>query len=384
MCTGLARTCVGHYLNPIMKHPIRILLAKIGLDGHDRGVKLLARSFRDEGFEVIYTGLWQTPQATVHAAMQEDVDVIGVSLHSAAHMTIMPEVIKWQKHYGVEDIPLVLGGIVPNTDYDALHEMGVDAVFNPGSALSDIYAKLTELAARKRDRSVDTLMAGFRNREVKSLARFITRLQREGLDGIDIDAGHPRVVGITGAPGVGKSSFIAKLSKMLCAGGKRVAVVAVDPTSPITGGALLGDRLRMMRQEPDDQFYVRSLSSANEQGGLAPSVAGTIQLLGGFGFDVVLLETVGTGQGDTAVLSMTRDVLLLLMPDSGDEIQFSKAGIMEIASAYVINKCDLPGADTTEAHLLNAMMGDRPVWRVSSLHNEGLEQVVEWINLPSA
>lgn len=367
-----------------MKHPIRILLAKIGLDGHDRGVKLLARSFRDEGFEVIYTGLWQTPQATVHAAMQEDVDVIGVSLHSAAHMTIMPEVIKWQRHYGVEDIPLVLGGIVPSTDYDALHEMGVDAVFNPGSALSDIFAKLTELAASARDRSIETLMAGFRNNEIKSLARFITRLQREGLDGVEIDGAHPRVVGITGAPGVGKSSFIAKLSKILRAGGRKVAVVAVDPTSPITGGALLGDRLRMMRQEPDEQFYVRSLSSANEQGGLGPSVAGAIRLLGGFGFDVVLLETVGTGQGDTAVLNVTKDVLLLLMPDSGDDIQFSKAGIMEIASAYVINKCDLPGADTTEGHLLNAMSGDRPVWRVSSLHNEGLEQVAEWINQPSA
>ena len=163
-----------------MKHPIRILLAKIGLDGHDRGVKLLARSFRDEGLEVIYTGLWQTPAATAHAAMQEDVDVIGVSLHSAAHMTIMPEVVKWQKHYGIEDIPLMLGGIVPTSDYGALEDMGVDAVFNPGSALADIIAKVRELAVRPRSGSIAQLVKDYRDGDIRALARLITCLQRGG------------------------------------------------------------------------------------------------------------------------------------------------------------------------------------------------------------
>ena len=187
------------------------------------------------------------------------------------------------------------------------------------------------------------------------------------------------MIGGTGAPGVGKSSFIAKLAGLLRARGQKVAVVAVDPTSPLTGGALLGDRLRMMQAEPDEGFFVRSLSSSNEQGGLGPRVGQVIDLLDGFGFDTILLETVGAGQGDTAVLQITQEILLLLMPESGDDIQFAKAGIMEIASAYVLNKCDLPGADATHGNLLNTVGGDRPIWRVSALHDEGLEAVAYWV-----
>jgi LAO/AO transport system ATPase len=366
-----------------MTHPIRLLLAKIGLDGHDRGVKLLARSFRDAGLEVIYTGLWQTSVATIHAAMQEDVDVVGVSLHSAAHMTIMPELIRLKAQYGVEDIPLVLGGIVPMADYPALTAMGVDAVFNPGSSITDILARIRELAARRPPRDVAGQRRGYQQGDQRSMARLITHLQRSGLDGF-APQGRGKVVGVTGAPGVGKSSFIAKLARSLRNQGLKVAVVAVDPTSPITGGALLGDRLRMMRQEPDEQFFVRSLASGGTHGGLGPRVREVIELLSGFGFDIVLLETVGAGQSDTAILDVTRCVLLVVMPDSGDDVQFSKAGLMEIASAYVINKCDLPGADATEAGLRSSVPADRPVWRVSALHDQGLDQVARWlVDLPA-
>ncbi len=371
-----------------MDYAIRVLLAKVGLDGHDRGVKLLARSFRDEGIEVIYTGLWQTPAASVHAAMQEDADIIGVSLHSAAHMTIMPEVLKWQKHYGIEDVPVVLGGIIPRADYPALRDLGVAEVFNPGSSIAEIVAAIRKLAARRNGRDTKALLDAYANGDVKSLARLITQVQRsepagQGAAGFSLrDAkanGHARVIGVTGAPGVGKSSFIAKLAGLLRTRGQKVAVAAVDPTSPLTGGALLGDRLRMMQAEPDEGFFVRSLSSSNEQGGLGPRVGQVIELLDGFGFDTILLETVGAGQGDTAVLQITKDILLLLMPESGDEIQFSKAGIMEIASAYVLNKCDLPGADATHGNLLSTVGGDRPIWRVSALHDEGLEAVANWV-----
>jgi LAO/AO transport system ATPase len=366
-----------------MDHPIRILLAKVGLDGHDRGVKLLARSFRDEGIEVIYTGLWQTPAASVHAAMQEDADIIGVSLHSAAHMTIMPEVLKWQKHYGIDDVPVVLGGIIPQADYPALRDLGVAEVFNPGSSIAEIVVAIRKLAAARNGCDTQALLGAYADGEVKALARLITHTQRQGAAGSSLPdanaSGRARVIGVTGAPGVGKSSFIAKLAGLLRARGQKVAVVAVDPTSPVTGGALLGDRLRMMRAEPDEGFFVRSLSSSNEQGGLGPRVGQVIELLDGFGFDTILLETVGAGQGDTAVLQITKEILLLLMPDSGDDVQFSKAGIMEIASAYVLNKCDLPGADATHSNLLNSVGGDRPIWRVSALHDEGLDAVADWV-----
>jgi LAO/AO transport system ATPase len=305
--------------------------------------------------------------------------VIGVSLHSAAHLTIMPEVIRWQQHYGIDDIPLVLGGIIPESDYGELQAMGVNAVFNPGSSIATIIRTIQELAAGRAVRTLDELTGEYADGRINALARLVTCLQRRGLNGFQPPAGHAKVIGITGAPGVGKSSFIGKLAIQLREQGQKVAVIAVDPTSPITGGALLGDRLRMMRQEPDEGFFVRSLASLSEHGGLGPNIASTIELIAGFGFDTILVETVGTGQTDTAVLDVTRHVLLLLMPESGDDVQFAKAGIMEIASGYVLNKSDLPGADTTHRNLLESLGSDRPVWQVSTLQNRGLEEVAKWV-----
>jgi LAO/AO transport system ATPase len=360
--------------------PPRILLAKIGLDGHDRGVKVLARSFRDAGMEVIYTGLWQTCEATMYAAMQEDVDVIGVSLLSAAHMTVMPELVRIRKQLGVEHLPLVLGGIVPEADYPRLRDMGVAAVFNPGSPLDKIIDKLRELAGTHQPCDLDETRKGYQAGQAKSLAKLITAVQRgESLDGWSPPAGRAMVVGVTGAPGVGKSSFIARLGAALRESGKKVAVVAVDPSSPVTGGALLGDRLRMMSGQPDADFFVRSLSSGKAQGGLAPHCGEVVGLMSGFGFDFVLLETVGAGQADVALRDMTDHVMLLLMPDSGDSVQFSKAGIMEIASCFVLNKCDLAGADATQAQLISAVGDKRPIWKVSTVRNEGFEPVAQWV-----
>ncbi|MCH8242909.1 MAG: cobalamin B12-binding domain-containing protein, partial [Planctomycetes bacterium] len=148
------------------QNPPRILLAKIGLDGHDRGVKVLARAFRDAGIEVIYTGLWQTCEATMHAALQEDVDVVGVSLLSAAHMSVMPEMLRIRKELGIEHIPLVLGGIVPEADKPKLEEMGVAAVFNPGSPIDAIIDTLRELAAKHEPSDTDHLKAGYQRRDV--------------------------------------------------------------------------------------------------------------------------------------------------------------------------------------------------------------------------
>ena len=357
----------------------RILLAKIGLDGHDRGVKVLARSFRDAGHDVIYTGLWQTARATMCAAMQEDVDVVGVSLLSAAHMTVMPEVLKWRKTYGIEHVPVVLGGIIPTADYDAVREMGVAAIFNPGSSLEDILKEFRRLGAEASHGTLEEARAGYAAGDQVGLAKLITHVQRgtDG-DGWAPPAGHALVLGVTGAPGVGKSSFIDKLGRELRARDLKVAVVAVDPSSPVTGGALLGDRLRMMSGSPDEKFFIRSLSSGDVLGGLGPKVKEVVALLSGFGFDVVLLETVGAGQADVAVRELADHTLLLLMPDSGDSIQFAKAGVMEIASCFVVNKCDLEGADRTVAQLTGAVGDDRPVWKVTTLHNEGIDRVADW------
>lgn len=362
------------------QHAPRILLAKIGLDGHDRGVKVLARSFRDAGIEVIYTGLWQTCEATMFAALQEDVDVVGVSLLSAAHLTVMPELLRLRKELGLDSMPIVLGGIVPVADHPKLREMGVADVFNPGSPLDEIIARLRELAATHATPRLGDVRAGYERREARALAKLLTAVQRgASLDGWRPPPGKAKVIGVTGAPGVGKSSFIARLGKVLRAGGARVAVVAIDPSSPVTGGALLGDRLRMMTGAPDQGFFVRSLSSGEVQGGLAPYCREVIDVLNGFGFDFILVETVGAGQSDIAVRNVVSHTILLLMPESGDAIQFSKAGIMEIASCFVLNKCDLPGADATEAQLISAIGGSRPFWKVSTVLGEGIEAVADWV-----
>ena len=361
-------------------HVSRILLAKIGLDGHDRGVKVLARSFRDAGLEVIYTGLWQTCEATMYAAMQEDVDVVGVSLLSAAHMTVMPELLRFRRELGIEHVPVVLGGIVPVADHQPLKDLGVAGVFNPGSHLDDIIGTLGDLAGGRPHVGFDEARAGYERKENLGLARLITCAQRgEVPDDYQPPAGHATVVGVTGAPGVGKSSFIGKLAEDLRGRGLKVAVVAIDPSSPVTGGALLGDRLRMMHGKPDEDFFVRSLSSGQRLGGLGPQCERVVALLDGFGFDVILLETVGAGQSDVAVRELVTHTVLLLMPQAGDSIQFSKAGIMEIASAFVLNKCDLEGADATEAQLKGAISDNRPIWRTSTTKNEGIEPVGDWV-----
>ena len=358
----------------------RILLAKIGLDGHDRGVKVLARSFRDAGMEVIYTGLWQTCEATMHAALQEDVDVLGVSLLSAAHLTVMPELLALRKKMDIDHVPVVLGGIVPVQDHPRLKETGLAAVFNPGSSIEEIVSCIRNLAEQRPPFDFARARAGYEQRHSRALAELITGVLRgTDFDGWSPPAGRAAVVGVTGAPGVGKSSLIGKLGRRLRDKGRKVAVVCIDPSSPLTGGALLGDRLRMMTAAPDGDFFVRSISSGQAGGSLSPHTATVVRLLDGFGFDLILVETVGAGQGDFSIRELTDHTLLLLMPDSGDAIQFSKAGIMEIASGFVINKCDLKGADATEGQLRGAVGDARPIWRVSTVREEGLDAVADWV-----
>jgi methylmalonyl-CoA mutase C-terminal domain/subunit len=134
-----------------INRPIRILVAKIGLDGHDRGAKVIATSLRDEGMEVIYTGLRQTPEAVVNVAIQEDVDAIGISILSGAHMTVFPKVLSLLKEKGVNDILVFGGGIIPEDDITGLQKMGVGKIFTPGSKTEDIAAYIREWVSQNRN-----------------------------------------------------------------------------------------------------------------------------------------------------------------------------------------------------------------------------------------
>jgi LAO/AO transport system kinase len=201
---------------------------------------------------------------------------------------------------------------------------------------------------------VDRLLAGDR----RALARLLTlvedgapEVQREVVASLHPRAGRCRLIGITGAPGVGKSSVASALVGALRQRGRRVAVLAVDPSSPLTGGALLGDRIRMQEHHGDEGVFVRSMAARGHLGGLAAAVPSAALVADAAGFDDVVLETVGVGQSEVDVAAMADTTLVVLAPGLGDSVQAAKAGILEIADVLVVNKADQPGAGRLEAEL---------------------------------
>ncbi len=167
--------------------------------------------------------------------------------------------------------------------------------------------------------------------------------------------GQARVLGVTGSPGVGKSSLIDGLIERWRRSGYRVGVVAVDPTSPFTGGAILGDRVRMQRHSNDAGVFIRSLATRGQLGGLSASAGSVVQVLDAMGFDRVVIETVGVGQDEVDVVRHTDVCAVVLAPGQGDEVQAHKAGVLEIADILIVNKADHPGVDRTVAELTLAV-----------------------------
>jgi LAO/AO transport system kinase len=187
-----------------------------------------------------------------------------------------------------------------------------------------------------------------------------------------------RRVGITGPPGAGKSTLVNAMVAELRGRGEKVAVLAVDPSSPITGGALLGDRIRMQDHIDDPGVFIRSMASRGHLGGLAPTAATVIAVLARAGFDMVLVETVGVGQSEIEVMDVVDVVVLVLGPGWGDEIQANKAGIIEISDVFVVNKADRPGVDTVHRALIESL-GDTqaPVLTTTAITGEGVPALVD-------
>jgi LAO/AO transport system kinase len=240
---------------------------------------------------------------------------------------------------------------------------------------------------------VDEIIKLMKNRNIRGLTRAISIVEnneeakkyllsdafRRGLNSC-------LTVGFTGAPGTGKSTLINSVIKRYRQAGKTVGVIAVDPTSPYSGGAVLGDRIRMQEHNPDSGVYIRSLASRKALGGLSEATKFALYLYKAFVFDVIIVETLGVGQDEIDVAKYVDVTVVLLVPGYGDTIQMAKAGIMEIADVFVINKSDRPGADLLKKQILNILYmkpeNERPpVVNTIADRNEGIDEVIEAIEL---
>ncbi|MDH3712679.1 MAG: methylmalonyl Co-A mutase-associated GTPase MeaB [Gammaproteobacteria bacterium] len=239
---------------------------------------------------------------------------------------------------------------------------------------------MTDVAA-----AVDRLIGG----DKATLARALTAVENayphaaELLEALRPHTGCARVVGVTGPPGVGKSTLCNALIREWRTRGHRVGVIAVDPSSPLSGGAVLGDRVRMHEHDQDDFVFIRSLAARTNGGGLAASTAGAIVVLDAAGMDCVLIETVGSGQSQVDIAGVAKTTVVVSAPGFGDEVQALKAGILEIADVLVVNKADLPHAEQT-ARQLRIMLGLRdaqrwqpPVVMTSGHTGQGVDQLAE-------
>jgi LAO/AO transport system kinase len=237
--------------------------------------------------------------------------------------------------------------------------------------------------------SIPALLKALQEGDKRALARAITLVENseEGYEELLTRLNFPKavpVIGITGPPGAGKSTLISMLIKSWIEDGKSVGVVAVDPTSPFTSGSLLGDRLRMVEHFTSDQVFIRSLATRGALGGLSAKSIEITDVMRAFGFDIIILETVGVGQSEVEIAGLADLCILVLVPEAGDEVQTLKSGIMEIADIFVVNKSDRDGADIFVKNLLGLVESrhalDTPVIKTSATRAEGIDILKEAIS----
>src|SRR6266550_6925212 len=236
------------------------------------------------------------------------------------------------------------------------------------------------------------LLTRARSGHKRSIARLLTIVENDEPGAADAmrslypETGRAQIVGITGPPGGGKSTLVNRLAAAFRERASHVAVVAVDPSSPFSGGAILGDRIRMRERFLDEGLFIRSMASRGHAGGLARATSRVVNVLDALGYGVVLVETVGVGQEEVEVVRVADTVCLVTVPGLGDDIQAIKAGVLEIADVLVVNKADRPGADETARDLAQmlTLAKDRPwktpIVRTSAQSGDGLPQLVEAID----
>jgi len=235
------------------------------------------------------------------------------------------------------------------------------------------------------------IKAGLLNSDKRAAARLISMIENGEPEAVQIIkecynmTGHARIIGITGPPGVGKSTVTDKLAKQLRKEGKHVGIVAVDPTSPFTGGAILGDRVRMADLNADPGVFIRSMGTRGALGGLSKAVHGAVKVLDIFGMDYIFIETVGVGQSEIDIVKLADTVIMVMVPGLGDDIQAIKAGIMEIGDIFAVNKSDRDDAERIAAEIEAMLDFNRneeyrpPVLNIIARDNKGIEKLLELI-----
>jgi len=326
-----------------LPHRPRVLLGKMGLDGHDRGVKLIARVLRDAGVHVIYSGLWQTPRSLAIGARDEDADVIACSMMSNSHLVLVPRLLDECRALGRPDMPVNVGGIIPQEDVPTLIAAGVRRIYHTGTGMEDIVQSVRECVRAHAPLQSSSTHA--------VLARQIS-LAHAGT----LPAGAPM-----------------RRQEHPGRRGERVAVVAFDPMSPITGGALLGDRLRVDFNAVDEKVFYRSLAIVGEDYRSLPQITG---LIGAAGFDTLIVETVGAGQNDVAIREHVDRTAVVVVPGMGDAVQMDKAGILEIADLFVANKADHAGEAKLVRELLDIASGRRILETIAT-QGKGIVELYE-------
>jgi methylmalonyl-CoA mutase cobalamin-binding domain/chain len=361
-----------------LDHRPRVLLGKMGLDGHDRGVKVIARALRDSGVHVIYSGLWQTPESLAVSARDEDVDCIAASMMSNSHLVLGPRLLESLKRVGAGHVPVLMGGILPAEDIQTLKDAGVRACFPTGTGLLDVVEAVKSCVGVPGER----LESGH---AVAQLARDISLVHNDRKPRGDAKRSRPkRVIGLTGSPGAGKSTLVAQLAGEYSRRAEkdpslgRCAVVAFDPKSPITGGALLGDRLRVDFNNLGERVFYRSLAIRGED---YRGLDEVIELIGGAcsgadAFQTVFVETVGAGQNETMVRDHVDRTAVVLTPGMGDSVQMDKAGILEIADVFVCNKADFPGENELVRDLRD-VAGKREIFETVATRGQGVPELLD-------
>jgi LAO/AO transport system kinase len=232
------------------------------------------------------------------------------------------------------------------------------------------------------------LLEQIKTGDIKALARAISFIENDqpGYEDLlrSVDASHPvDIIGVTGPPGAGKSTLVDSMISELIAGGKKIAVICVDPSSPFNFGAVLGDRIRMSQWYTHPNVFIRSLATRGSVGGLSPKILEITDLVRSAGFDSVIVETVGVGQSEIEIAGLAQTTIVVLIPESGDEVQTMKAGLMEIADIFVINKSDRQDAELFEKNLRLMMAGTGrkqvPIVKTVATEKKGIGLLIEAI-----